>query len=87
MKCAKTGETKAPTKLHRLAKSLDEFYLALGLTTAMLSQTRKALKKDPAALRVNALAFRGGMDGLRRMQRKLLVQFEQAGVCHPSQGR
>lgn len=76
---------KTPKKLDKkaqeaIAKSLDEFHTALGLSVVMLQQTEKALKKDSVSLRVMALSFRSGIRGLQRMQRKLFVQLEQAGV-------
>ena len=54
--------------------------MALGLSVVMLKQTQKALSKDVVTLRVNALAFRGGIRGLQRMQRSLFAQLEEAGV-------
>jgi hypothetical protein len=69
-----------PTTLKTIAYDLGEFHMALGLTVVMLTQTEKALKKNTETLRVNALAFRGGVLGLQRMQRKLFAKLEQAGV-------
>lgn len=83
---------KKPTKLDpatikRIAYDLGEFHMALGLTVVMLTQTEKALKKNTETVRVNALALRGGILGLQRMQRKLFVQLEQAGVLNRKKDR
>jgi hypothetical protein len=79
--------TKNTKKLDRhtlkvIDDRLDEFMTALGLCVVMLQQTQKATKKDAVTLRVNAVAFREGIRGLQRMQRKLFVELEQAGVLH-----
>lgn len=77
-----TKKTKKLDKKHLKALDghLDEFMTALGLCVVMLQQTQKATKKDTVTLRVNAVAFREGIRGLQRMQRKLFAQLEEAGV-------
>jgi len=84
-----TQKTKKldPATLKTIAYDLGEFHMALGLTVVMLTQTEKSLKKNTETLRVNALAFRGGVLGLQRMQRKLFVKLERAGVLDRKKDR